>query len=284
MSNSVVFKKKEIKAGGFNTAYLEAGNPQHPTLVLVHDGAYGTTAELCWGPMIASLAAHFHVLAPDLLGWGGTDKVTFFDRSPYAFRVVHLLDWCRAVGVSRAHFAGASFGGSLILRALTSAGAAFPASKVISISGTGGPFRLASGIQALAEYEPSLEAAERLTALLVPDTSKLTVHIQQRYENSLIPGHWETLSAPRLHNPALSKAPPKDNLFEALEHVSRPVLFIEGTRDVLLEPGWADALSSHTPGSEVLKLDHGHEPNINAPDELAREMLRFLLEGDAFAS
>lgn len=275
--SSSVYQKKEIKAGGFNTAYLEAGDPAKPTLVLVHDGAFGTTAELCWGPMIEELAAHFHVLAPDLLGWGGTDKAVFLDRSPYAFRVVHLIDWCQALGVSRAHFAGTSFGGSLVLRALTTGGDAFPADRIISISGTGGPFRLASGIQALSDYEPSLEAAERLTALLVPDTGGLSDHIRQRYTNSLIPGHWEAISAPRLQNPALTKAPPKDDLFERLGQVKRAVLYIEGTRDVLLEPGWSDTLASHTPGSRVVKLDHGHEPNIDAPQVLSREMLSFLL-------
>jgi len=272
------YTKKEIKAGGFNTAYLEAGNPDNPTLVLVHDGAYGTTAELCWGPMIEFLTERFHVLAPDLLGWGGTDKAIFLDRSPYAFRVVHLIDWCRAVGVSRAHFVGSSFGGSLVLRALTTAGEAFLADKVISISGTGGPFRLAGGIQALADYVPSLEAAGRLTALLVADTSGLADHIQQRYENSLIPGHWEAISAPRLQNPAITKAPPKDNLFELLKKVTRPVLLVEGTRDVLLEPGWSDALASHMTTAKVVKLDHGHEPNIDAPAELSQEILQFLLE------
>lgn len=279
--SSSFYEKKEIKAGGFNTAYLEAGNPENPALVLVHDGAYGTTAELCWGPMIKGLAVHFHVLAPDLLGWGGTDKAVFLDRSPYAFRVVHLMDWCQAVGITHAHFAGSSFGGSLVLRALTTGGDTFPADRIISISGTGGPFRLASGIQALSDYEPSLEAAGRLTALLVPDTSGLADHIRQRYENSLIPGHWEAVSAPRLQNPSLHKAPPKDDLFERLKHVTRPVLYIEGTQDVLLEPGWSDTLASHTPGSQAMKLEHGHEPNIDAPEVLTREMLRFLLDGNA---
>ena len=63
-------KTKHVMAGGFNTRYLELGDCTKPTLILIHDGAFGTTAELCWGLGLGSLSRDYHLLAPELLGVG----------------------------------------------------------------------------------------------------------------------------------------------------------------------------------------------------------------------
>lgn len=267
---------RTVRAGSFSTAYVEAGAPAAPTVVLLHDGAYGSTAWLCWEPIIRDLARDHHVIAPDLLGFGGTDKAVFLDRSPYAFRIDHVSDFCRALGITDAVFIGASFGGSLLLRGLAQAPGALPASRGVSVSGTGGPFRLASGIAALAEYDVTEEGARALTALVVNDVSGLDAHVKARYENSLAPGHWEVANAPRLHNPAASGATRVDTFLDDLASVTVPMLFVAGTADVLLEEGWAEKLSAATPGSTVVVRDFAHEPNIDRPDELLVILREFI--------
>src|SRR5688500_14713726 len=94
--------QKTARAGSFETAYIEAGPADAPTIVMLHDGAYGSNARLCWGPVIEALVPDFRVLAPDLLGFGQTDKAVFLDRSPYAFRIDHVAAWCEAVGIGQA--------------------------------------------------------------------------------------------------------------------------------------------------------------------------------------
>lgn len=262
------FELKTINAGGFATRYLEAGSPDRPTLVLLHDGGFGTTAELCWAGVVDRMAAEFHIVAPELLGWGGTDKVVFFDRSPYAGRIPHIAAFLRELRIEGAFFAGASFGGSLMMRAAVAAGNPWRIKRGVSISGTGGPFRLQSGIDALSDYVPSLKAAERLTSLIVRDMSGLDEHVRQRHENSLIPGHWESLSAPRLHNPAVDRPRPQDPYMSDLASLSIPILLIEGRHDALLERGWAKRLAAASPQIAVAEMDAGHEPNIEAPEHL----------------
>jgi pimeloyl-ACP methyl ester carboxylesterase len=227
------------------------------------------------------LSDEYHVLAPDLLGWGGTDKVVFFDRSPYAPRIKHVSDFLDAVGaVDDAFFVGASFGGSMTLRALADPSSPWRASKAATISGTGGPFRLASGIKALGEYEPSIEAAERLTSLVVASVEGLDQHIKQRYENSLIPGHWEAMSAPKLRNPGTERALPPDPFPNSLKTVSTPILYVEGIRDQLLEPGWSAKLCELTPNGSRVEVEYAHEPNIDAPGEIVR-ILKTFFKGDS---
>jgi len=58
---------------GFDTAYTEAGDPDAPDLVLVHGiNAAGSSAE--FERVVDDLAEDYHVLAPDLPGFGLSDR------------------------------------------------------------------------------------------------------------------------------------------------------------------------------------------------------------------
>lgn len=263
---TVTLTEKKVVADGFSTAYIEAGNPTKQTILFLHDGGFGTTAELCWGPVMEELAADFHVIAPDLLGWGHTDKAVFLDRSPYARRIQHVAGFCEATGLESPIVVGASFGGSMIMRSLAD-GNCWDAIGAVNISGSGGPFRLR--MDELGEYTPSLEEARRMTGLLVTRMEGLDEHVQKRFENSLIPGHWEALNAPRLKNPSVTPVPREDPYFELLGKVDVPVLLVEGEADTLLETGWSARLAALNPIIENTLVPYAHEPNIEVPGETA---------------
>jgi pimeloyl-ACP methyl ester carboxylesterase len=277
-------EQRFAKAGPYRTRYIEAGQRDRPTVILVHDGAFGTDAELCWNLVIDALAADYHVLAPELLGWGGTDKVVDFGRSRYHNQAAHLANFCKAVEIdSGSHFVGTSFGGSVVVRS-ASEGSASPLKmhSVVSISGTGGPFRRPEAVMKLGDYTPSLAAARELSALLVsPDTAS-EEHIRRRYRNSLVHGHWEALKAGQLRNPA-GRAPDSelprssDARFPAtFSRTGVPVLLIEGTRDPINEPGWSRQLKRLAPLAEVVEIDAGHSPNLNRPSEVAAAIAAFI--------
>lgn len=268
---------KTIKVESFQTAYLEGGDPAARTVVLLHDGGFGTTGELCWGPVMEILAQKYHVVAPDLLGWGRTDKAVFLDRSPYAGRIEHLSAFVRVLGIENAAIVGASFGGSLAVRAACLPSNPLGASAVISFSGSGGPYRLR--LDDLAEYTPSLAEATRLTEMLVTNTEGLEQHIQTRFENSLIPGHWESLMAPRLKNPSAERELPADPYEDQLRALTVPMLLVEGEHDSLLETGWASKLSSLNPIISQLVTEYAHEPNIDNPVFTAQVIDGYLSAG-----
>ena len=278
MTGEGEFEIKNVVAGGFNTRYLEAGDRGRPTLILIHDGAFGTTAELCWADVIIDFARDYYVLAPELLGWGGTDKVVYLDRSPYAARVPHITSFVRELGVEGADYVGTSFGGSLILRASVTPGNPWGICRAISITGSGGPYRHPAGIEALGNYTPSLEAAAKLTELIAGSTLGLDEHIRRRHENSLIPGHWEALMAPRLKNPSVERAPSVDDYLDRLAKTDVPTLLVEGKRDPLLENGWAAKMAALSPNITALTIDAGHEPNIECPDKVVELVRNYLTE------
>ncbi len=267
-----------IEAGGFVTRYWECAppGPSQGTVVLVHDGAFGGDAIGSWGGVMPLLAEHYRVLAPDLLGYGDTDKAVYLDRSPYAFRTAHLAAFCAAVGVDAAHFAGQSFGGSLLLRALAAA-SALPARSVVSICGTGGPWRSAKGIDELGRFDGTEDDVRRLVALMVDDYAGFDEAVRVRYANTRKPGHVEACLAARLRHPALPKPGGPGDWPAALRDCPVPTLLVEGTRDDLLEPGWTRHFAGLSPLVWAHRMDARHAPNLDQPAAVAALLRDFFV-------
>jgi pimeloyl-ACP methyl ester carboxylesterase len=58
---------------GFDVAYTEAGDPDDPDLVLLH-GINAAASSHEWKKVVEPLAAEYHVVAPDLPGFGRSDR------------------------------------------------------------------------------------------------------------------------------------------------------------------------------------------------------------------
>src|SRR5262245_47936288 len=97
------YHHRSLFVGDIKTHFLEAG--QGPELILLHGGEYGASAEITWKHNIGSLAERFHVIAPDMLGWGGTDKIYNFS-DPAGYRINHLRRLFDLLGIHQAFFVG----------------------------------------------------------------------------------------------------------------------------------------------------------------------------------
>jgi pimeloyl-ACP methyl ester carboxylesterase len=272
-----VYATQRIRAAGFGTGFIDAGDRAAPTVVLIHDGAFGTDANLCWGSVIDELASNYRIIAPDLLGWGASDKLCYFDRSPYDFRLEHIAALLKTLAIDEpVFFAGSSFGAELVARGTAEAQWGWRPRASVSIAGTGGRmFRVPGGIEQLSDYEPSLAAAARLTSFFVESLDGMDDHIQQRFENSLIPGHWEALSALRLRNPVVERQPVEDAWPEPLRTCDVPIHFVEGESDPLLESGWAAQMAEIAARGTSEVIVGSHEPNLDHPHEVAEMLDRF---------
>ena len=83
-----------------------------PPLLLLH-GFTGSGA--LWEAHAAELAAHFHVIAPDLLGHGDTDAPADPARYALARAIADLAALFDALGIARSAVLGYSLGGRLAL-------------------------------------------------------------------------------------------------------------------------------------------------------------------------
>ena len=105
---------KDVTARGARIRFVEAGaGPDKAPLLLLHD--FCAAREL-WDSSIPKLAEKFHVLAPDLPGFGGSEKP---DPQRYAYGwdafASSLIDLVSALGLGRIHVCGHGMGGGIAL-------------------------------------------------------------------------------------------------------------------------------------------------------------------------
>jgi pimeloyl-ACP methyl ester carboxylesterase len=102
---------KDVSARGARIRFVEAG--AGPALLLVHD--FAATREI-WGRAILPLSQTFRVVAPDLPGFGGSEKP---DPQKYAYGwdafSDSLFDLVAALGLGRVHVCGQGMGGGVAL-------------------------------------------------------------------------------------------------------------------------------------------------------------------------
>lgn len=279
-----VIERLALTLGSIKISYLAAGpsDESSEVIFLLHDGAYGSDAELAWAQAIPTLSRRYRVIAPDLLGYGQSDKVAYFDRTVHSAQTDLVAAICTALGLNdrRVHFVGTSFGGGLVVSAAARQPSVWPMASGVSIGGTSGYARHRAVFAQLQDYDQSMEDARRITGLLVAaDLDTLTEHVVRRHSNGMLPGHWETLCAPRVHSPAAVAAASGASRPSPLDFLSNcdvPLLFVEGREDRLLESGWARRLAAVAPNGEATEIEGAHCPNIDNPTEVTAAILRFV--------
>lgn len=259
---------------GLATGFLEAG--QGDPVVLLHGGEFGISAEIAWENNIAALAAHHHVFALDMLGFGQSAKVVDFNDGR-GMRIRHIARFCETVGVESAHFVGNSMGAINLFVDATSESPVIPARSLVMICG-GGEIQRNEHSAALYDYDATLPAMRRIVEALFFDPSYPADdgYVQRRYESSIAPGAWEALAAARFRRPGL-EPPSLPSSVRPYDRIAVPTLVVEGEGDKLLSPGWAAEIAAQIPGGRsVVVPKAGHCPQIEQPSVVNHVLVDFL--------
>jgi pimeloyl-ACP methyl ester carboxylesterase len=271
----VSYQHRTIIAGDIKTHFLEAGSG--PDLILLHGGEYGASAEITWRYNIETLAERFHVVVPDILGWGQTEKIYSFS-DPAGMRIRHLQRFLESLGIGTACFVGNSAGGGLILRAAVRHPPPLQIQKMVTICGNASVFKTTSQAD-LDNYTPSMENMRKIVALLYHDPKwQSEENVRERYQSSIIPGAWETLSAARLRSPIHQVRSTTEDFVKQLSELKIPLLIMSCEHDPLNQRDWDVNFQKIVPGSKVHRFMHSaHEPQIEETEEFNRVLVEFLL-------
>ena len=279
-------QSKFVTVDGINTHYLEAGKArgEAPTVALLHSGEFGGCAEISWEYTIPALAEHFHVIAPDWLGFGRTDKV--YDFADQRSRVYnHMSRFYEVIGVTEADFIGNSMGGSNLARIIADPPLILPVRSAILCSG-GGFTPLTAERKVLLAYDGTAKAMQDVLHAMLhdPKWGDDPDYVARRQEMALMPGAFECASAPRLKlpepEPPEGKAPEQgfgipDNT--VYENVEIPVLIIAGENDPLREANYSNDLANRIRDNEHHVYENcGHCPNIEHSDKFNSHAIDFL--------
>ena len=175
---------KSVVANGIRTNYLEAGSGE--PVVLVHGSGPGVTAYANWNLTIPVLAERYRVLAPDMVGFGYTDRPDGIDYNvqTWADQIVGFLD---ALDIPRASLVGNSFGGAIALRLATQHHDRV--NKLILMGAVGVPFEITEGLDTAWGYTPSVENMKRMLDVFAFSRKLVTDELAEvRYKASIQPG------------------------------------------------------------------------------------------------
>jgi abhydrolase domain-containing protein 6 len=266
--------QKSVAVDGRIWPYLEGGDPLKPLLLLVH-GFAGDKDN--WSMIAPYLTRDYHVIAPDLPGFGENERNPdlAYDLQAQTARFKAFAD---TLGLQRPHVAGNSMGGWIALRYAIDYPDALASLTLLDNAGVNGANE--SALQKLAaseDYNPlvlaGLEDADRLVAMVVhkppyiPSRLKPVLYADAlKYRDQLDTIFWVIATEGRDH-------PLNDRLGE----VKVPTLIIWGRHDQLLDVSCVPVLEAGIAGSVSHIFDHvGHVPMIEDPKATAAVMKGFL--------
>jgi 2-hydroxy-6-oxo-octa-2,4-dienoate hydrolase len=221
---------QSIEAFGLQTNYHRAG--AGAPVILLHGSGPGVSAWTNWRRVIPALSDSFDVIAPDMAGFGYTERKAdlTYDIKLWVKHLIGLMD---ALGVDKTSLVGNSFGGSLSLAAALRHPERFD--KIVLMGTPCDKFMMTPGLRAGWDYQPSLENMRAVMSLFPADPAFITdALVQERYEASLIPGAQEGLRK-LLAKPAdegeteLSGMPEK-----AVAGIIHPTLILHGREDKVI--------------------------------------------------
>lgn len=107
------FEKKEIRTERLSVSYLEAGDKEKEPLVLIHGN---TSSNLFFTPTIDALKDRFHIYAPDLRGYGHTEKLPIDATKGMKNWSEDIRSFMEALSIEKPHIIGWSMGGGVAMQ------------------------------------------------------------------------------------------------------------------------------------------------------------------------
>ncbi|WP_316507277.1 alpha/beta hydrolase [Nitrosopumilus sp.] len=259
-------EEKFLQIDGNKIRYLETGNSK-ATLVLIH--GLGASAER-WDQVIPLFADDFHVIVPDLIGFGYSDK-PLVDYTPEFFSDF-LEKFFVEVDVKRPNIIGSSLGGQVAAEYASSH--PYGAEKLILVSPAGIMKQSTPALDAyiMAALYPNEQSAKNAFELM--EGSGNDVH------EKIVDGFIERMRLPNAKLAFMSTVLGLKNseiITPKLQTISTPSLIIWGSNDPVIPINYADNFVSAIQDCRFYQMDGcGHTPYVQDPHTFTSVALEFL--------
>lgn len=261
-----------IVANGVKTNYLDAG--EGPPVVLVHGSGPGVTAYANWRLVIPALSDRFRVIAPDMVGFGFSERPDGADYSvqTWADQVIGLLD---ALGLDKASVVGNSFGGAIALRMATQ----HPerVDKLVLMGSMGVDFPITEGLDRVWGYTPSFENMRAVLDVFAYNRALVPDELAEvRYRASTQPGFQESYGAmfpaPRQRSVDAMRTPDDE-----IRKIPHETLIVAGREDKVIPVETSLALMRLVDNAQLHVYPHcGHWTQIERSADFNRLVGDFL--------
>ena len=276
---------RTVSVDGLKVFYREAGDPKASTVLLLH--GFPTSSHM-FRELIPALADRYHLVAPDLPGFGFTEAP---DQATFKYSFDHLAEiidrLTDVLGLSRYAIYVFDYGAPIGFRLAIRHPERITA--VISQNGNAYLEGLSEGWNPIQAYwkNPSLENRAALRAFLKPETTQWQYTHGVRSPERLSPDSW-TLDSALLARPGNDEI--QLDLFgdyqsnitlypkfqEYIRTEQPPLLAVWGKNDPFFLPAGAQAFKRDHPDAEVHLLEAGHFALESQGPEIAAIIRDFL--------
>jgi pimeloyl-ACP methyl ester carboxylesterase len=287
-----MIRYRTATARGLKLFYREAGSPGHPTLLLLH--GFPSSSHM-FRNLIALLADRFHVVAPDLPGFGFSDAP---ERAAFKYTFDHLGEviegFVDAIGLSRYAVYVFDYGAPVGFRLAL----ARPQQVAAIISQNGNAYEegLSTGWNPIQKYwqEPNAANREALRTFLAPETTRWQ-YVHGVPDEALVAPESYALDSALLARPGndeiqldlfldyASNVALYPTFHEYFSAKQPPLLAVWGRNDPFFLPPGAEAFRRDNPNAEVHFFDTGHFALETHAQEIAAAIRAFLAKSLATA-
>jgi pimeloyl-ACP methyl ester carboxylesterase len=266
--------KRKIRTFAGDIAYLRQG--QGPALVLLHGIP---SSSYLWRDVIGPLSGQFDVMAPDLLGYGDSDKRLDADLS-IAAQARYVVAFMESIGVHQAAVVGHDIGGGIAqLMAVDEPQRVARLILIDSVVDNNWPVhdiarlkepiwdQIMVNLDLRDGFRKGLEAGTTAEGVV---TDELVDEWTRPFQD--LGGRRAYLRAARaLNNRDLTARS------RHIQDIETPTLILWGANDKFLEPRWAETLQHKLRDTTVEIIDPGgHFLPLDRPDALVEALVRFL--------
>lgn len=253
-------------------SFVEQG--EGPPVVLLHGIP---TWGYLWHPLIPRLARSHRVLAPDLLGFGYSDKSDRFDRS-IRFQAETIARWMEAMQIEGAAVIGHDIGGGVALRLAV----LFPRllsrlCLINSVCYDSWPIEMMLQL-GLPEMNRKTNAAAITGTMRQAFKKMASSSLDDEMLDGLVaPYSTETGKLSLIRDAAALNTNLTVELDAFLSRISVPTLILWGEEDEYQPVKYGERLAWDIPNSRMVRLkDAGHFAMLDQRDEVEKQVLSFL--------
>lgn len=293
-TENVVSTKKELanpvhyryaKVGEVNLFYREAGNPANPTIILLHGFP---TSSFMYRNLIPMLSKRYHVIAPDLPGFGLTESPP---RGQYDYTFEHLSNtidlFTQKLGLKTYALQVFDYGAPVGWRLAVKHPERITA--IISQNGNAYVEGLSQGWAPVQKYweDPSESNRNALRATLQGGAIK-EQYVHGTQDSSLIPPETWLMDTAHVSEPANAEIQldlfrdykTNVDMYPQLQQYFRdkqpPMLAVWGKNDPIFVPAGAEAFKRDLKHVDVRFFDTGHFALETHLDEIGKDIVEFL--------
>jgi 2-hydroxymuconate-semialdehyde hydrolase/2-hydroxy-6-oxo-octa-2,4-dienoate hydrolase len=272
MTTSTAVAQRTIDAAGIETSYLEAGAGD--PVIMLHGSGPGVSALANWQQNIPMLSQRFRVLAPDIVGFGATERADdiVYSLGTWTDHVWAFLD---AHGIEKTAIVGNSLGGRIALQMATDRPDRITKMVLMGTPGVG--MTPTEGLAALRAYEPSHDAMrELLRNYFAVDPAMITDELVEiRYQASIADGAYEAYRA-MFFDPR--HAGSKLGITEIeVRAIATPILLVHGREDKVVPLQVSVTMLGLLPKADLHVFSAcGHWTQIERADEFSALVTYYL--------